>query len=73
MSYWESHKRTFLKTITWKVLATTLTFSVTYFFTGHFYLSFGLAVTSAVFGLVLYYIHERIWNAIQWGRHHRGR
>ena len=71
MSYWESHKRTFIKTITWKLLATTLTFSVTYVYTGQFYFSAGLALTSAVFGLLMYYAHERLWNSVQWGRHHK--
>lgn len=60
-----------MKTLTWKALATALTFSVSYIYTGQFYFSAALALTSLVAGLVMYYLHERLWNAVQWGRHHK--
>ena len=55
----ETHKRTLLRAITWRVVATLVTAA----FTG---LS-GAIIINAVMTLA-HYIHERIWLKITWGR-----
>jgi uncharacterized membrane protein len=67
----DSHKRTILKTITWRVLAIIITIVGISFFDE----SWGFAVTVGLIinGIktILYYIHERIWTTIRWQRKRR--
>ncbi|MBU0958048.1 MAG: DUF2061 domain-containing protein [Nanoarchaeota archaeon] len=64
----DSQKRTIVKTLTWRVVATVVVIFVTYYYTD----SWGIALTagfaSAVIKTVLYYIHERLWNKSNYGR-----
>jgi uncharacterized membrane protein len=55
----ETHKRTFLRAITWRIVATLVTAA----FTG---LS-GAIIINVVMTLA-HYVHERIWLKITWGR-----
>jgi uncharacterized membrane protein len=55
----ETHKRTFLRAITWRIVATLVTAA----FTG---LS-GAIIINVVMTLA-HYVHERIWLKINWGR-----
>ena len=57
-----------VKALSWKIIATTLTMFITYYFTGE--LGESLRIGGAVFvlGIILFYIHERIWNHIHWGK-----
>ena len=64
----ELHSRTLAKTITWKLLAAGIAFGTTYYFTGSTDTAGKLAGTTFAIGLVAYYIHERIWNTVPWGR-----
>lgn len=54
----ESHTRTILRAITWRIIAT----AVTAIWTG----ITGAIVINCVL-TVLHYIHERIWIKIRWG------
>lgn len=70
----ESNQRTFVKTISWRILATIITFSVAYFMTStqsgmsnaKLAALIGLMDTTLKFGV--YYTHERVWNKIDYGR-----
>jgi uncharacterized membrane protein len=64
----ETHLRTLVKTITYRIIIIVSIFTITYFTTGE--ISDALAITSitAVTGTILYYLHERIWNNIHWGK-----
>jgi uncharacterized membrane protein len=55
----ETHKRTFLRAITWRIVATLVTAA----FTG---LS-GAIIINVVMTLA-HYVHECIWLKINWGR-----
>lgn len=68
MKYEESKKRSLLKTITWRVLATCLTLLIAYLFTENFTTSLELTLVAALASTVAYYIHERIWNLVMWER-----
>ncbi|PJE64174.1 MAG: hypothetical protein COU90_03670 [Candidatus Ryanbacteria bacterium CG10_big_fil_rev_8_21_14_0_10_43_42] len=71
MNFFESNKRSVAKAISWRFLATVFTFGYSYYLTRSFGLSVRLTVAVTLFGLLTYYIHERIWNAISWGREDR--
>jgi len=64
----ESHKRSIAKTITWRIVATFITAIVAFLFTGQIVLSLGIGFTDAIIKLFSYYIHERAWNKISYGR-----
>ncbi len=64
----EYHKRSLLKAICWRVLATTSTMAIVYLFTGEALLSVGIGAVEVVVKLLLYYGHERVWNWITWGK-----
>lgn len=64
----ETHLRTLVKTITYRIIIIISIFSVTYITTGE--IGDALAITSitAITGTIIYYIHERVWNRIHWGK-----
>lgn len=57
----ESHFRTILKTISWRIIATTTTVTIAYFVFGD--ISNALKVGGIEFfaKMVIYYLHERAW------------
>ena len=59
MSYSDSKIRTVVKTIVFKILTT----SITACFTG-----IGGAIKIHVILTLVYLVHERIWNKINWGK-----
>jgi len=60
--------RTAVKTLTWRVLATTDTFIISYFITGRFDLAGAIAGIEVATKIILYYLHERAWSKIKWGK-----
>jgi uncharacterized membrane protein len=60
--------RSLAKSITWRVLALISTFAVGYFLTGSVAFATSLTLVSNAINFVLYYIHERVWLQIRWGR-----
>ncbi|MBI5003669.1 DUF2061 domain-containing protein [Candidatus Kaiserbacteria bacterium] len=64
----ETHVRTLAKTVIWRIIATCVSVGIVYSFTGLLRQSVEISLTGAVIGMVTYYLHERFWNAIQWGR-----
>lgn len=60
--------RSVVKAITWKLTAVIISFIVGYYVTGSTKVSAEITGIAAVVGIVVYYIHERIWNKITWGR-----
>jgi len=64
----EFHKRSFVKALSWRVLATASTMAIVYAFTGQVALSLGVGAVEVIVKLLLYYGHERVWNWIRWGR-----
>ena len=57
-----SKKRSFLKTLTWRCLATTDTFVLSFFVTGNLAFAGSIASIEVLTKLVLYYWHERTWD-----------
>lgn len=63
-----SHKRTIIKTITFRVFAFLATTLIVYVFTGRIVISVGVAIVESIIKTILYYFHERIWDGIAWGK-----
>jgi uncharacterized membrane protein len=64
----ETHKRSIVKALTWRVLAYMITSVTVYLFTKELTLSLGIGFTDTVIKLFVYYGHERIWMKIKYGR-----
>ena len=64
----ERHSRTVFKTLSWRVFATVSTLILVYFFTRNIVISASVSLVDVVVKTVIYYLHERIWNNITFGR-----
>ena len=60
-------KRSLVKTLTWRVIATTDTIIIAWIITGSWSVGFGIAGIEVLSKMVLYYLHERGWSALDWG------
>jgi uncharacterized membrane protein len=65
---WVSHSRSFIKAITWRTTGTIDTFILSYLITGKAKLALAISGMEIFTKIFLYYVHERIWNKIKWGR-----
>jgi uncharacterized membrane protein len=64
----ENVKRSFLKTITWRIIASLTTMTLVLIFTGKFSLAIGVGIFDFLLKMIFYYAHERIWNKFGYGR-----
>ena len=56
-----SKKRSLIKTVTWRVCASSITFIMVYLFTGKVIIASGAMVIEALVKMLAYYLHERAW------------
>ena len=61
-------KRSLVKTITWRITGSSATFLISYLISGNLTIAGTIAVIQVVANTLLYFIHERMWNRISWGR-----
>jgi uncharacterized membrane protein len=64
----ESNKRSLAKAVSWRITGTVDTFIISFFVTGEVALAGAIAVTEVVTKIVLYWLHERVWNKVKWGK-----
>jgi uncharacterized membrane protein len=60
--------RSFYKALTWRFLASLDTFLVSFIITGRFDWATSIAIFEIITKSIIYYLHERIWNRVKWGR-----
>ncbi len=58
----EARKKSILKTITWRIIASTDTLFVAWLLTGNFALAGTIMSVEVVTKMILYYGHERVWS-----------
>jgi len=63
----QSNERLLIKTIIFRLLAITITFSISYIYTNNFRKSMKVSIFIETLQLILYFINEHIWNNIKWG------
>jgi uncharacterized membrane protein len=68
MKFTEKYPRSLGKTISWRVLMTISLFVNGYIVTGSVASGLHIAAWAAIFNTMLYFIHERTWNWLQWNR-----
>lgn len=64
----ETPKRTLAKAVSWQLLGLISMAVIGWFFTGSLAVAGSMAVVTAICGSVCYFLHERVWNRISWGR-----
>ena len=64
----ETHRRSIVKAVSWRIIATLATFLVAYLFTKEVILSMSIGFGDAIIKMGAYYSHERLWNRISFGR-----
>ena len=61
-------KRSLAKTLTWRIVATSDTFLISWIITGAVTLAGAIAGIEVITKMFLYYLHERGWNKVKWAR-----
>jgi uncharacterized membrane protein len=64
----ETKLRSFFKAVSWRVLATTITFSIAFFITGETVIALEIGFLDLTLKLIAYFFHERIWGVIKVGK-----
>ena len=64
----ETHKRSMVKSLTWRVIGVVLLGGIAYAVTRDWKEMSIITIIFHTVRMVLYYYHERIWLKIKWGR-----
>ena len=63
--------RSLAKALSWRITGTLDTFIISWIITGTAALAGAIAVTEVITKIVLFWLHERAWNRVSWGRDHK--
>ncbi len=64
----DSHVRSFVKGISWRITGTLDTMLISYFVTGNSLTALKIGAVEIFTKLALYYFHERVWQKVKWGQ-----
>ena len=64
----DSNTRSIAKAVSYRLLGSISTGLIVFVFSGNAKVSLGVGALDVVMKLALYYIHERVWNHISFGR-----
>ena len=64
----EWHGRSLVKAASWRAIGSIDTFVLSWIFTGHVGIAGTIAGTEVFTKIGLYYVHERFWAALHWGK-----
>ncbi len=60
-------RRSFAKTVSWRMLASVDTFVLSYLITGRLLFAGSIASAEVLTKIAFYYVHERAWAHVKWG------
>jgi len=60
--------RSIVKSISWRILGTLDTILIAWFITGTLQVALSIGSIEWITKMILYFFHERTWNAIKWGK-----
>jgi adenylylsulfate kinase len=63
----ETKKRSIVKAVSYRFLATSTTFLLAFVFTGSIEIATSISILDFVFKLGIYFLNERLWNLTSWG------
>jgi uncharacterized membrane protein len=64
----ESHTRSILKALSYRILGSTATGVVGWWISGSIKVGAAVGLADTAIKLVLYYVHERVWHRVKWGK-----
>ena len=64
----DTRLRSLVKTVSWRLTGTLCTFLISYAILGDIATSSAIAIIQLTFNTIVFYIHERIWNLVKWGK-----
>ena len=67
-SLMETRTRSLAKAISWRIFATLTTMLLVFVFTGNLVVSESVGLAELVSKIVIYYVHERVWNLLRFGK-----
>lgn len=65
----DGHLRALVKAIAWRFVGSLDTFFLSLLVTGKLHYAVSIAGIEALTKIFLYYLHERAWKMVSWGRH----
>jgi uncharacterized membrane protein len=63
-----AHLRSLIKAVSWRIFGSLDTFVLSMIFTGNAKYAVSIASAEALTKIALYYVHERAWRRVKWGR-----
>ena len=64
----ETHLRSVMKGVSWRVIATLVTTFVVWLISGEIGMALFAAASDSLVKIGLFWGHERMWQRVQWGR-----
>lgn len=64
----ETHTRSVVKGVTWRVIASLTTMGLVFAFTGDLVLMAEVGAFEITAKIIFYYLHERTWARVAWGK-----
>ena len=64
----ETPTRIWTKALTWQLLGLAVMGAVNYLYLGDWRSGLVLSLVLSATGLVMFYLHERLWGCVRWGR-----
>lgn len=64
----ETTLRTWTKALSWQLTGILVSSLIGYYFTGSLTAALSLAGMSSVSGLLMFVLHEKLWQRVNWGR-----
>ncbi|MFV0541758.1 MAG: DUF2061 domain-containing protein [Aestuariibaculum sp.] len=64
----EKPLRSIVKSLSWRTIGTLDTILISWIITGELTLAFSIGSVELVSKMLLYFLHERVWNSIKWGK-----
>ena len=63
----ESHLRSLVKAVSWRLFGTLTTMVISYIFTGKMSTALFIGLSEFVLKIGIFYVHERVWHVIPLG------
>jgi len=63
----ESHRRSIVKALSWRFIATLITGITALIVTGEIKVAVEIGLIDTIAKLAVYYLHERLWNRLKYG------
>jgi uncharacterized membrane protein len=64
----EQLTRSIMKSVSWRIIGTVDTIAISWLITGTLKFALSIGFVELITKMVLYIVHERLWNKISWGK-----